>query len=387
MSSPTATEQLLSNDGPPGRPESWADGIGRWAAGRRAPSAAGVLVWFIPLVIGPVTGAVDARQWWLAWPTLALASACWFVAIGSAFRAAPQPRRAALALTLMAAVTVAAVIGFDDAWAPLFVLCAIGIGATVRTRYGVPAVLAITVTAAGSAWLSTGAWDATWTTALPTFLAGLSTFWFCQLLAVIAELARTRQELADVAVSQERLRFSRDLHDLLGHTLSVIVVKAEVVRRLTDSDEAAAHAADIEAIGRGALAEVRQAASSYRGLTLSGELARARLALDAVDVELTTRLAATTLPRPVDELFGWVVRESVTNVIRHSAAGRCTITVSTGPGSAQIEVYDDGPHAVVTEPGAGLTGLRERAEAAQAELDVRTGPDGLTVAVRAPVAG
>jgi two-component system sensor histidine kinase DesK len=286
----------------------------------------------------------------------------------------------------MVVLTAACVLGFDDSWTPLFILAAIGIGVTNQSRWALPAVVTLTLVAGGSAWVSTGRWDAAWTTALPTFLAGASTYWFCLLVAVITELARTRQELADTAVTQERLRFSRDLHDLLGHTLSVIVVKAEVVRRLTRSDEAAEHAADIETIGRRALAEVRQAASSFRGMTFAGELGRARIALQAAGIDLASPDQPPSLPAPVDELFGWVVREAVTNVVRHSGAARCTITVAVRGDDAVIDVSDDGSTGHGATPGGGLIGLRERAEAVHGRLDVTGSADGLTLSVHAPVA-
>ncbi len=358
----------------------------RWASGRKEPGLGGVLVWFVPLIIGPVTGAVDASSGWLAWPAIVAASACWFAGIGGAYREPPWP--AALTIgcfALMAGIGVATVVGFGVAWSPLFILCNIGIGAAFRAGWTVRAVVVVTLGSSGSAWLATHHWDATWTTALPTFLAGISTYWFCLLFAVIGELARTREELAQVAVTEERLRFSRDLHDLLGHTLSVIVVKAEVVRRLSGSDAAAEHAADIETIGRRALTEVRQAASSYRGMTVSAELARAQVALDAAGIELSITGADTPLAPPVDELFGWVLRESVTNVIRHSGGQHCTVRLSRDGAAARIDVSDDGSQAVHVQPGGGLRGLQERAVGAGADLHIEPSPTGLTVSARAPI--
>lgn len=360
-------------------------GVIQWATGSRAPGLGGVLIWFVPLIIGPVTGAVDASPGWLAWSAILVASACWFGGIAVAYREPPARLLALGCLAAMCAIAVATVIGFGQAWSPLFILCNIGVGAALQTGWTVRAIIGVTLLCSGSAWLSTHHWDATWTTALPTFLSGISTFWFCLLLAVIGELARTREELADVAVTEERLRFSRDLHDLLGHTLSVIVVKAEVVRRLTGSDTAAEHAADIETIGRRALSEVRQAASSYREITVAAELARAEVALDATGIDLTVTGADTTLPPPLDELFGWVLRESVTNVIRHSGARHCTVRLTCDERTASIDVIDNGKQAMTTRPGGGLGGLRERATAAHAQLRLDRSPKGLTLSVQAPV--
>ena len=128
-----------------------------------------------------------------------------------------------------------------------------------------------------------------WTEGFVVLLAGLASAAFAALLDTVAELRRTRAELARVAVAEERERFSRDLHDLLGHTLSVMVVKAQAVRRLAaqDPDAAAAHAADIEQIGRQALVDVRQAVDAMRAPTLAEELDGARRALDAAGIATT----------------------------------------------------------------------------------------------------
>ena len=122
---------------------------------------------------------------------------------------------------------------------------------------------------------------------------------FTRLLETVAELRRTRAELARVAVAEERERFSRDLHDLLGHTLSVMVVKAQAVRRLaaTDPDAAAEHAADIERVGRTALLDVRQAVDAMRAPSLSEELVGARDALEAAGIRATIEAGATDVAR------------------------------------------------------------------------------------------
>lgn len=135
------------------------------------------------------------------------------------------------------------------------------------------------------------------------------------LFDTIQELNTTRQELARSAVEKERLRFSRDLHDLLGHTLSVVVVKAEAVRRLAprDLDAALAQATDIEAVGRQALTEIREAVSGYREGSLTTELDSARSALEAAGIEPVVRQAGPPLPhRPAPCWAGWSARASPT---------------------------------------------------------------------------
>jgi two-component system, NarL family, sensor histidine kinase DesK len=184
------------------------------------------------------------------------------------------------------------------------------------------------------------------------------------MIRLIRELDRTRNELARAAVEQERVRFARDLHDLLGHTLSLIVVKAEVARRLAERDPAAAarEAAEIEQIGRQALAEVREAVTGYRARAFAEELDNARSALGDAGIEATVRLPAGDgdLPPAVDQAFAWVVREAATNVIKHSGARTTRIMVENGSGWS-LTVRDDGRGRVDgAAEGNGLRGLRER---------------------------
>ncbi|MBM7084842.1 sensor histidine kinase [Micromonospora humidisoli] len=227
--------------------------------------------------------------------------------------------------------------------------------------------------------------------ALITVLAGAMTLAFTRTARLVAELRRAQQELARTAVEQERLRFARDLHDLLGHTLSLVVVKAEVVRRLAPADpgRAAAEARDIERIGRTALAEVREAVTGYRDRSFGRELDGARTALADGGITVTVRQPGRPLPVEADDAFGWVLREGVTNVLRHSHASRCEIEVRADAEESVLTIGDDGVGSRV-EPGNGLRGLTERLARAGGELHVTsvrggglrltaripTGPDG-----------
>ncbi|WP_344349580.1 sensor histidine kinase [Catellatospora coxensis] len=195
-----------------------------------------------------------------------------------------------------------------------------------------------------------------------TVMAGALIMVVRRMMRLIRELSATREELARAAVEGERLRFARDLHDLLGHSLSLIVVKAEVVRRTAgrDASAAAREAAEIEQIGRTALAEVRQAVSGYRARAFAAELATAGAALTDAGIEPTVRTTAEALPAAVDDAFAWAVREAATNVIRHSGAGSCVIALSRTD-HWQLEVRDDGRGIPAdATPGNGLRGLAER---------------------------
>jgi two-component system, NarL family, sensor histidine kinase DesK len=216
-----------------------------------------------------------------------------------------------------------------------------------------------------------------------TVMGSLLVFVVRQMSGLIRELRSTQKALADTAVAQERLRFSRDLHDLLGHTLSLMVVKAELARRLAPTDGAAAarEAGDIETIGRRALAEVREAVTGYRERILADELDGARTALIGAGIDVIVRESGTPLPGPVDDVFAWAVREGTTNVIRHSGASRCTIEVRRDDDRATVEVIDNGTRSARSGPpaadrGNGLRGLAERLDALGGSLRAENRADG-----------
>lgn len=174
------------------------------------------------------------------------------------------------------------------------------------------------------------------------------------------DLSTVRQENARLAVQDERNRMARDLHDILGHSLTVITVKAELAGRLMDDapERAKAEVADLERLSRDALADVRRAVEGYREISLAGELARAREALDAAGIHATLPHATDAVPSDLRELFAWVVREGVTNVVRHSGAEHCTIAMSDNG----LSVSDDGRgRADGSTRGNGLMGAQERA--------------------------
>jgi two-component system sensor histidine kinase DesK len=193
-----------------------------------------------------------------------------------------------------------------------------------------------------------------------------------RMIGYIHQLHAAQAELARSAVAEERLRFSRDLHELLGHTLTLIVVKAQVARRLMEAQPvaAAAAAADIEQIGRKALVEVREAVTGYREAAFATELDGARAALCDAGIEVSITEVGTPLPSPADTLFGWAVREAATNVIRHSGARHCTIVVRHNGAQSTLEVRDDGAGGARSgvSPGNGLRGLRERLASAGGSL-------------------
>jgi two-component system sensor histidine kinase DesK len=183
--------------------------------------------------------------------------------------------------------------------------------------------------------------------------------------AVSREIAHSHLRAAAAA---ERNRMARDLHDILGHSLTVITVKAELAGKLLDAapELAAAELADLERLSREALADVRRTARGFREITLPGELILARAALAAAGIEADVSGSAGQVPAGLRELFAWAVREGVTNVIRHSGARNCTIALS----ATAAEIRDDGAGGS-GEPAAdssGLAGLADRAAAAGARV-------------------
>jgi len=195
---------------------------------------------------------------------------------------------------------------------------------------------------------------------------------------VQGRLQRAEQRVNTLSVAAERERIGRDLHDILGHSLTAISIKAGLAARLVDIDPAAAKVqiVEIEQVSRQALADVRTTASGMREVRLATEIASARSVLLAAGIESRMPSALPSLSDQVSELFGYVVREGVTNVVRHSRAGVCTVAL----GPAWVEVRDDGRGvAGAADGGCGLTGLRERVEAAGGSLTLTAGESGGTV--------
>lgn len=186
-------------------------------------------------------------------------------------------------------------------------------------------------------------------------------------------LTRAQEQIASMAVEQERLRFARDLHDVVGHSLTAATVKAQLARRMAgaDDDRVRTELREVEELLREALRDVRGTVAGYRDVTLTSELVRAATVLEAAGIAAELPGAVDHVPAARRELFGWVLREAVTNVVRHSRAAHARVTVTSGA----IEVWNDGADG--TRPGpasSGLVGLRERVEAAGGTL--RAGPSG-----------
>ncbi|MEV4441221.1 histidine kinase [Streptomyces sp. NPDC049577] len=208
-----------------------------------------------------------------------------------------------------------------------------------------------------------------------TMLCGVVVYGLSHLSQVIQALLDTRRELARMAVTRERLRFSRDLHDLLGYSLSSITLKSELIRRLipVQPEQAVREVAEVLAISRQSLADVRTVASGYREMSLEQELLSARSVLTAAEVGVRTDISLDKVSRQVDTVLATVLREAVTNVLRHSKAGSCVISVArSGRGRVRLSVVNDGADPahrdVSPDSGSGLGNLATRLEAVGGRL-------------------
>ncbi|MGQ4512149.1 histidine kinase [Streptomyces sp. DW26H14] len=303
--------------------------------------------------------------------------------------------RALLAVVFLLAVCLALTMG--SPWLVLFVYVSVSAGAALPLRQS---AVAIPVTVAAMLLVAPATdHDAEFVVSLavPALLGGFAMVGVTHLVRTMTELRQARTTVATLAANEERLRMARDLHDLLGHSLSLITLKSELAGRMLPGEpgRAAEQVADIERVSRQALTDVREAVSGYRRLTLPGELAGARTTLAVAGI--ATRLPAETpgdLPGTLgpesEEALAWSLREAVTNVVRHSGARTCAVTLAprqTLDGLfLQLSVEDDGGGIGTAPRGNGLTGLGERLGKAGGTLELRSSRSGLTLTMRVPLA-
>ncbi|MCY4599499.1 MAG: sensor histidine kinase [Acidobacteria bacterium] len=199
-----------------------------------------------------------------------------------------------------------------------------------------------------------------------------------------AALKLSQAEARRLAAVAERERIGRDLHDLLGHPLSLITIKAELAAKLASRGDGRAEQEirEVERISRGALREIREAVSGLRRSDLDAELANARLACEAGGVNLTVDRPPFDLSPDRQAVLALCLREAITNVVRHAAAGCCRAGLVREDGWIRLTVEDDGRGGAIRE-GAGLAGMRERVEQAGGAMTIAT-TRGVTLTVRIP---
>jgi len=273
-------------------------------------------------------------------------------------------------ITGLTALVLFLSISYESSFLWLFIGVSAIAGMTLSFRNASVAVFGLTLITLGFSIAADGSIrSANWLQIIPLVLLvrglGLDMIGFVRLSDALRELHGAREELARQAVTEERLRMARDLHDLLGHTLSLITLKSELAGRLLEKDPRTAtqEIHEVERVARQALREVREAVAGYRQRTLRSELDGARQILEAAGVICTIEYEALSLPSSTDAVLGWVVREGVTNVIRHSRAQHCLIRITSTDEYIRGEINNDGPlreENSTIRTGTGLSGLTER---------------------------
>jgi signal transduction histidine kinase len=303
-------------------------------------------------------------------------------------RGDPLPSRTVLAAFAVAGAT-AAVGGWAFSAGPAgpAVPWAVGLPLTVvltacstawPTRQLAPHSVTVGVLAGFASWLTgnsaVGAVFTAISLALVAFGVVLAFRFSVWVLDVVQQMERSRGIELQLAVAEERLRFARDLHDVMGRNLSTIAVKSQLAGELVRRGRPGAdeEVADISRIAEASLREVREVVRGYRTADLPGELAGARSVLRAAGVACTVtgEDAGAALAGEVQAALGWVVREAVTNVLRHSRAAECGITLTVADGEVRLDVANDGAGDGPVVRGNGLTGLAERLAGAGGRLDV-----------------
>src|SRR5918995_4688521 len=298
----------------------------------------------------------------------------------------PSERRFHVALLLvLATLALCLEVAFGSGIPYQLMFVVIAAAVTLPTIPAVSTVIALIVLTSVMYALRSG-WDtlaSSWENAVAPFaIVGFSMIIVSRLVLTVRELRAAREQLARLAVAEERLRFARDLHDLLGHSLSSITLKSELAGRLLPAtpDRAAAEVRDIESVARKALREVRDAVAGYRQPTLGEELNGAREILRAADVACAIDRNVGVLPSDVDAVLAWAIREGTTNVIRHSRATHCEIRVAQVGEEVYAEITDDGlgfpPEHETTTVGSGFSGLAERVAAARGDFEAKSMPEG-----------
>jgi two-component system sensor histidine kinase DesK len=261
-------------------------------------------------------------------------------------------------------------LAYGSAFTWLFLGVSAICGVRLPARRAFWGVTVLTLLTLGVSVLASGGIAGTdWLQVIPLALLvraiGLDMTGLTRLARALEELNQAREELARQAVVEERLRMARDLHDLLGHSLSLITLKSELAGRLVEKDslQASQEIQEVERVARQALREVRQAVSGYRQLSLANELEGARQILVAAGIDCKIEYTSEILPAEIDTALAWTVREGITNVIRHSRARKCLIRITRLEAAMRVEVINDGyrePDSSGQNSGSGLSGLAER---------------------------
>ncbi len=242
-----------------------------------------------------------------------------------------------------------------------------------------------TVGAIESLLLHVNKWTLFYSAVFPVLIGAGNTF-FAERNRMNHQLRKANEEIENLAKLAERERIARDLHDVLGHTLSVITLKSELAGKLMDRDpqRAGKEIREVEEISRQALADVRDAIRGYRAKGLAAELAQAKATLETAGVNAQCDAATTVqLPAMQESVLSLAIREGVTNVVRHARASNCRLRIEQQNGSCRLVIADDGQGFSDME-GNGLRGMRERVEMLGGSLE-RSNKSGTTLVITLPL--
>ena len=374
---------MTLRDAPFGEPDRTMDEERRthWAVGWRRAVFPGVFLFYLASTASGVHHHNHGAAMWIGYALLAAFATCYVRALPDTF-GGPHglfwPMYAGMWVTFLAELPFA----HQDAFTMITFLVVLTIAVLGRRGLWIVAVLmaaALFVPPLVPSWHSGLDTDAAFSTAL----VATAMYAFFEIIRSNRALTEARAEVARLATETERSRIARDLHDLLGHSLTTITVKAELAKRLAsvDPDRAAAEIGEVEALSRRSLADVRAAVASYREVTLTGELASGRELLRAAGIEADLPGSTDVVRADLHVLFGWVLREGLTNVVRHSRARRCTVRL----GTTWIEIVDDGMGGACDTGGAGLRGVGERVAAVGGTVEAGpAGRDGWRLRVQVP---
>lgn len=303
------------------------------------------------------------------------------------------PKRAWLVTTVLTVLSILLVVINGAGWLDLFIYTSAYAASRLPLVHATLTILTLLLLSVTLGWLrGSNHFDVSLVIAL-VLASGISVASLTRLMRTNRELRIAREEIARLAVRTERLRIARDLHDLLGHNLSLIALKSELAKRVVHTlpERATTEIADVERVARTTLQEVREAVSSYRQPTLASEFYGAEQILTAAGIgyhfEGNIGLANTLSPT-VEAVLSWTVREGVTNVIRHSRARNCTIRIAYDEHTARVEIIDNGKNSSPDRgnKGNGLRGLAERVVALKGKCEA--GPSnagGFCLAVTVPL--
>ncbi|MFD4598875.1 sensor histidine kinase [Streptomyces sp. NPDC058464] len=388
------TEELRSED------EARADRLVRIGQPPRTRSEAmRKLVWVLPWLVFLASPAQDLAS---GDHTTAATAAGWagltaFVGtyLAIVFRSMGRPYRGWIvtaAIVVEGALAVTLAFSLGGSWFGLFVYVSVMCGVTFPLRIAYWTIPLTTAAMLLAGWYVHDM-DEAWGLVLVVLLVGFSMTGIRQLVATTIELRKARATVAQLAANEERLRLARDLHDLLGHSLSLITLKSELAGRMLPDhpDKAAQQVSDIEQVSRQALVDVREAVTGYRRPRLAAELAGAQVALTAAAViaEVPAEPDLTDVPEDGEAALAWALREAITNVVRHSGASVCTVELLRrqtldGP-VLELAVEDNGSGGSGKGPGNGLTGLTERLEKAGGTLEAGRAKRGFRLVARVPL--